>query len=95
MDLKDLQGRITVVLTPELRQLALDQVRATLAEKDPERTTLIEWFQEGETPDGTVLDAAYSEAEATMIDVLLRATLDMYEPVEAADPDRDVRLITR
>lgn len=96
MDLKDLRGRITVVLTPELRQLALNQVRATITDPaDPERMDLVEWFQEGETPNDTVLDAAYSEAEATMIDVLLQATLGMYAPVEAADPDRDIRVLTR
>lgn len=90
MDLKDLRGRITIVLTPELRQLALDQLNP----RNTEHTDLIEWFQGEETPNGFVLDAAYSEAECTMIAVLLRATLSMYEPVEAADPDRDVRLIS-
>lgn len=89
MKLADLRGRLTLVLTPELRQFALDEVRRTLAEGDEERDTLIEWFQEQETPDGTVLDAAYSEAECTMIHVVLRATLNLYEGFAASDPNLD------
>lgn len=94
MKLKDLRGRLTVVLTPELRQLALDQLDPT----DRDHTDLIEWFQAQETPDGTVLDAAYSEAEATMIDVILRAVLDVYNaPVVSDEPDLDehIRILTR
>lgn len=99
MDLTDLRGRLTVVLTPELRQLALAHVRSTIPdESDPERIDLVEWFQEQETPDGHVLDAAYSEADATMIDVVLRVFLDMHDaPVVSDEPDLDanVRIIAR
>lgn len=106
MKLKDLEGRLTLVLTPELRQFALDQVRTTITDPaDPERMDLVEWFQEEETPDGYVLDAARTEAEATMIDVVLRAILDVYAPAEDVDPtvdtdqdwdrDAEIRLITR
>lgn len=97
MDLKDLRGRLTVVLTPELRQLALDQLHSGGHELEPD---LLEWFREKETPDNTVLDAAYSEAEATMIDVLLQAILKIYSPGEPNEPatpnyDEHVRTISR
>lgn len=96
MDLKDLRGRVTLVLTPELRQFALAQ----LSPSDAQHTDLIEWFQAEETPDGSVLDATYGEAEATMIDVILQAILKIYshgEPDEPATPNYDehVRTISR
>lgn len=96
MKLADLRGRLTLVLTPELRQFALDQVRQTLPEGNDQRDDLIAWFQVQETPDGSVLDAAYSEAEATMIDVILQAILDAYNaPVAEPDLDEEIRVITR
>lgn len=84
MDLKDLRGRLTLVLTPELRQLALDELRRVDVVVD-ELDTLVAWFQAQETPDGYVLDAAASESEATMIDVILQAILSLYLPTDDAD----------
>lgn len=101
MDLKDLEGRLTLVLTPELRRFALAQLHVG----NPDHVDLFSWFREEETPDGYVLDAASSEAEAMMIDVILRAILDVYAPAEDVDPtvdpdqdwdrDADIRLLAR
>lgn len=70
-------GVVTVILTPELRQLALNHVRETEQGEDEEDLT--RWFQEQETPNGYVLDAANSEADAHMIVVIARALLWKYE----------------
>lgn len=67
------RGVMTVTLTPELRQLALDHVRES--EENEEAHDLVTWFQEQETPDGYVLDAAVSGPEAHMIVVIARALL--------------------
>lgn len=64
-------GVVTVTLTPELRQLALNHVRETVQGEDEEDLT--RWFQEQETPDSYVLDAATDAAEAQMIAVIARA----------------------
>lgn len=94
MKLKDMLGRVTVVLTPELRQLALDHIAATGYGDEEENLRF--WFSASESPDGTVLDAAYSEAEAVMINVILQATLIKYTPAEPEpDPDEHIRLLTR
>ena len=74
------RGAVTVTLTPELRQLALDHVRAS--EDGEEGQDLIAWFQEQETPDGYVLDACADAAEAHMIVVLARALLWAHEDEE-------------
>jgi hypothetical protein len=74
---REFKGHVTVVLTPELRQLAVDHVYAT--EDGEDREDLIRWFQEQETPSGFVLDAANSEADAHMIVVIARALLWKYE----------------
>jgi hypothetical protein len=66
-------GQVTITLTPELRQLALEHVRET--EEGPDAEDLTRWFQEQETPDGYVLDAANAECEAHMIVVIARAVL--------------------
>jgi hypothetical protein len=70
-------GQVTVTLTPELRQLALQHVYET--EQEPELDDLVLWFQEQETPNGYVLDAATSENEAHMIVVIARALLWTYD----------------
>lgn len=69
-------GQVAVTLTPELRQLALAHVRET--HEGQELNELTAWFQEQETPDGYVLDAASEEAEARMIVVITRAILWSY-----------------
>lgn len=98
MNLSDMKGRVVVVLTPELRQLGINQIMDTLSEGDPERDDLIAWFQAQETPNGYVLDAANSEGECVMIEVILRAVLDMYQPDPAdgvpAPDDLDTRVRT-
>lgn len=96
MDLKDLRGRVTIVLTPELRQLALDRVRA--ADYGDDQLPLAEWFQADETPDGHVLDASYSEAESLMVLVIVDAINDLHTGVareSTPDPDDHIRIITR
>lgn len=98
---KSLRGRVTVVLTPELRQLALDHVRE--ADEGEDLENLLKWFSKEETPDGYVLDASSCEAEAHMIVVISRAILWMYtEPqttsLEDLDPherDEEIRILTR
>lgn len=71
MDLKDLRGHVTIVLTAELRQLALAWLQTADYADDGE--SLVAWFQAEETPDNSVLDAAYSEAEALMVSVIVDA----------------------
>lgn len=71
------RGVLTVTLTPELRQLALDHVRET--EQGRDREDLVRWFQVQETRDGYVLDAADGEPEAHMIAVIARALLWTYD----------------
>lgn len=70
-------GQVTVTLTPELRQLALAHVREN--EEGQDRDELTAWFQEQETPDGHVLDAASGEPEAHMIVVIARALFWTYD----------------
>lgn len=70
-------GQVMVTLTPELRQLALEHVRET--EEGPDAEDLTRWFQEQETPDGYVLDAATDQGEAHMIVVIARALLWEHE----------------
>lgn len=70
-------SQLTVTLTPELRQLALRHVAET--EQGEELADLTRWFQEQETPDGYVLDAAHDVAEAHMIVVIARALLWNYD----------------
>lgn len=96
--LKDLAGRITVVLTAELRELALARLRAQDYGDDAQ--ALRQWFRPEETPDNTVLDAAYSEAECLMVLVIVEAMDDLHTDVgrlEAVtrDADADVRLLSR
>lgn len=93
------RGRVTVTLTPELRRLALAHVYES--EDGEEGQDLVTWFQEQETPDGYVLDAAEPE-EAWMIVVVARALLwehdrcpecRVHDPVQrghARDCDYDV-----
>jgi hypothetical protein len=64
-------GVVTVPVTPALRELALAHVAETEQGEDQENLT--RWFQEQETPDGYVLDAATSPEEAHMITVIARA----------------------
>lgn len=71
------RGLVTATLTPELRQLALDHVRET--EEGDEQEDLLRWFQEQETDDGYVLDAATSAEEALMIVVIARGLLWRHE----------------
>lgn len=74
------QGQVTVTLTPELRQLALTHVGEVSDEyHGDDRYDLVAWFQEQETPDGYVLDAAADQAEAHMIVVIARAVLWSYD----------------
>jgi len=75
--MREFKGHVSVVLTPELRQLAVDHTYAT--EDGEDRDDLLRWFQEQETPNGYVLDAANSEADAHMIVVIARALLWKYE----------------
>jgi hypothetical protein len=75
--MREFKGHVSVVLTPELRNLAVDHVYAS--EEGEDRDDLILWFQEQETPDGYVLDATTSEADAHMIVVIARALLWKYE----------------
>lgn len=70
-------GQVAVTLTPELRRLALELVYET--EQGEELDELVTWFQEQETPDGYVLDAAADQAEAHMIVVIARALLWSYD----------------
>lgn len=65
------RGQVTVVLTPELRQLALCHIYET--EQGDELDRLVLLFQEQETEDGYTLDAAFGEADADMIVVIARA----------------------
>lgn len=75
--MRQYRGHVTVAVTPELRQLAIDHVYAS--EDDETRDDLLRWFQEQETPNGYVLDATASEADAHMIVVIARALLWKYE----------------
>lgn len=75
--MREFKGHVTVVLTPELRQLAINHVYGT--EDGEDREDLLRWFQEQETPNGHVLDAANSEADAHMIVIIARALLWKYE----------------
>lgn len=74
------RGQVTVTLTPELRQLALDHVYES--EENEEAHYLVAWFQEQDTPDGYVLDASVDAAEAHMIVVIARALLWAHEDAE-------------
>lgn len=78
------RGELTVVLTPELRQLALAHVGETEQGVDAENLT--RWFQEQETEDGYVLDASVLE-ECHMLVVLARALL--WEHYDREDEVRD------
>lgn len=62
------RGVLTVTLTPELRQLALNHAYENL--EGEELDDAVRWFQEQETPDGFVLDAADGEPEAAMITII-------------------------
>lgn len=92
---------ITVKMTPEVRELALTHLR--LAELDPEldKDVLLCWFEEADTPDGTVLDAGTAQADAEMIHVIATAVMYRYwrESHELDDSDRRaeeaVRTISR
>lgn len=68
---------IVVVLTPELRRLALAHVAETERGEDEENLT--RWFQEQETPDGYELWSSRSPEEAHMIVVIARALLWEHE----------------
>lgn len=81
----ELRGRVTVVLTPNLRDLALAHVYET--EQGDELDKLVELFQVQEAPDGYVIDAAASEAEARMIVVIARAVLWRYQPETLGVPE--------
>jgi hypothetical protein len=84
------------VLTPELRQLALDRLRAADYADDGE--SLVVWFSEEETPDNHVLDASYSEAESLMVTVIADAINDLHTGVafeDVPDPDETIRILTR
>lgn len=103
---KSLRGRVTVVLTPELRQLAFNHIYAEAKAYGRDADDLLAWFQSDETPDLHVLDASACEAEALMIKVIVSAIAAMYaEPEESStsqvDPDQDwdrdaeIRILTR
>lgn len=80
------RGELTVVLTPELRRLALAHVAETEQGVDAENLT--DWFQEQETEDGYVVDAATSAEECHMLVVIARALLwEHYDREDAARDD--------
>lgn len=96
---KSLRGRVTVVLTPELRQLAFNHIYAEAGTCGADVDDLLAWFQSDETPDLTVLDASACEAEALMIKVIVSAIAAMYaEPKETRTSqeitDEHVRMLT-
>lgn len=84
---------VTVVLTPELRRLALLHVAE--AEQGDDEENLTRWFQEQETKDGYVLDAARSAEEAHMIVVIARAILWQHECCPECQLHRDSRHTAR
>lgn len=75
--MREFKGLVSVVLTPELRELAVNHVYAS--EDGENRDDLLRWFEERETPNGHVLEATTSEADAHMIVVIARALLWKYE----------------
>lgn len=94
--LKYLEGRVTIVLTPELRELALARLGAADYADDGE--ALVAWFDPTETPNNHVLDAAYSEAEGLMVSVIVDAINDIHtavsdEPATSAY-DEHVRVLS-
>lgn len=89
--LKDQLGRVTVVLTPQLRQLAFARLYA--ADYGDDQDDLLAWFQSDETPDLHVLDAAHSEAEALMIALIVDALHDLHTGV-ASEETRTSQEIT-
>lgn len=102
--LNALEGRVTIVLTPELRELALARLGAADYADDGE--ALVAWFDPTETPDNHVLDAAYSEAEGLMVSVIVDAInglhtqnatreLDDVDPDQDWDRDHEIRILTR
>jgi len=86
-------GQVTAILTPELRQLALNHIRET--EQGDEADRLITYFQEQETKDGYVLDAANDDVEAHMIVVIARALLWEHERCPHCRNRYDVSAIYR
>lgn len=75
--MKDLAGRLTIVLTPKVRSVVfnfLEENPPTLSDQ-----ILTRWFDPDETPDNYVLDAAASESEAMMILTIARAIHATYE----------------
>lgn len=95
MKLKDLEGRLTVVLTPELRTLARTYVHAIGVPEELGRGDLLAWLSDEETPDNYVLDAARSEAEALMVLTIARAIVDLATPVELDDSDLEAEEAVR
>jgi hypothetical protein len=95
VDLKDLEGRLTVVLTPELRALARTYVHAIGVPEERDRVDLLTWFSDEETPDGYVLDAARSEAEALMVLTIARVIVDLATPAELDDSDLEAEEAVR
>lgn len=75
--MKEFAGRVTVVLTPELRALALAEIDRSQEGANAE--DLKNWFTPEETRDGYLLDAAYSEAEALMILMIVQALVWKFE----------------
>lgn len=75
--MREFKGRVTVVLTPELRRLAVAHAYET--EHGEALDDLVLWFQEQETPNGHVLDATFNESDARMIVAIARALLWKYE----------------
>lgn len=71
------RGQVTVTLTPELRRLAL--LHVTEAEQGEDEENLTRWFQEQETEDEYLLDAAESAEEAHMIVVIARALMWLHD----------------
>lgn len=82
---------IKIVMTPEVRQLALTHLR--FAELDPEldRDELVCWFSTHDTPDGVELDASRSDSDAAMIHVVATALLYRHWR-ESYEPDTDAAI---
>lgn len=82
-------GMMTCLVTPAVRQLALDYARSSDAsELVDDREELIRWFQEQESPNGTVLDASASQEDALMIAVVAQAIYAEHRRVELDDSDQ-------